>query len=57
MLRFASKVLYLFVVETANTGICVAMIYEPLVGQFGTRINPCLLDGRLLMRMGSPSRY
>lgn len=29
-------VLYLFVVETVNTGMCVAMIYEPLVGQFGT---------------------
>ncbi|KAJ6614650.1 hypothetical protein B0H10DRAFT_2044111 [Mycena sp. CBHHK59/15] len=29
-------VLYLFIVETVNTGICVAMIYEPLIGQFGT---------------------
>ncbi|KAJ7318235.1 hypothetical protein DFH08DRAFT_893034 [Mycena albidolilacea] len=29
-------VLYLFVVESVNTGMCVAMIYEPLVGQFGT---------------------
>ncbi|KAJ7898979.1 hypothetical protein B0H13DRAFT_1884081 [Mycena leptocephala] len=27
-------VLYLFIVETLNTGICVATIYEPLVGQF-----------------------
>ncbi|KIK58353.1 hypothetical protein GYMLUDRAFT_45270, partial [Collybiopsis luxurians FD-317 M1] len=29
-------VLYLFIVETVNTGICVAMVYEPLIGQFGT---------------------
>ncbi|KAF8202651.1 hypothetical protein K438DRAFT_582643 [Mycena galopus ATCC 62051] len=29
-------VLYLFVVETANTMLCAAMIYEPLVGEFGT---------------------
>ncbi|KAJ7800706.1 hypothetical protein B0H14DRAFT_1687245 [Mycena olivaceomarginata] len=29
-------VLYLFVVESLNTGMCAAMIYEPLVGQFGT---------------------
>ncbi|KAK7042416.1 MFS domain-containing protein [Favolaschia claudopus] len=29
-------VVYLFTVETLNTGICVAMIYEPLVKQFGT---------------------
>ncbi|KIK62689.1 hypothetical protein GYMLUDRAFT_41602 [Collybiopsis luxurians FD-317 M1] len=43
-------VLYLFVVETANTGICVAMIYEPLVGQFGTdkpmTLFPVLLAGQ-----------
>ncbi|KAJ7872816.1 hypothetical protein B0H14DRAFT_2721307 [Mycena olivaceomarginata] len=29
-------VLYLFIVETASTGLSIAMIYEPLVGQFGT---------------------
>ncbi|KAJ7246105.1 hypothetical protein B0H12DRAFT_1126802 [Mycena haematopus] len=29
-------VLYLFVVETVNTGMCAATIYEPLVGEFGT---------------------
>ncbi|KIK62691.1 hypothetical protein GYMLUDRAFT_41607 [Collybiopsis luxurians FD-317 M1] len=29
-------VFYLFFVETVNTGISLAMIYQPLVGQFGT---------------------
>jgi len=29
-------VLYLFTAETLNTALCVAMIYEPLVGQVGT---------------------
>ncbi|KIK58352.1 hypothetical protein GYMLUDRAFT_227974 [Collybiopsis luxurians FD-317 M1] len=43
-------VLYLFFVETVNTGICVAMIYEPLIGQFGTdgpiSLFPTLLAGQ-----------
>ncbi|KAF7375409.1 MFS domain-containing protein [Mycena sanguinolenta] len=29
-------ILYLFVVETCSSGVAVAMIYEPLVQQFGT---------------------
>ncbi|KAF8188918.1 hypothetical protein K438DRAFT_1677051 [Mycena galopus ATCC 62051] len=39
-------VLYLFVVETLNTGICVAMIYQPLVGQFGTSSPTFLFPSR-----------
>ncbi|KAJ7771219.1 hypothetical protein B0H14DRAFT_3590257 [Mycena olivaceomarginata] len=35
-------VLYLFVVESVNTGMCVAMIYEPLVGQFVLPSQPIL---------------
>lgn len=30
----------MFVVESVNTGMCVAMIYEPLVGQFGKIFTP-----------------
>ncbi|KAJ7235605.1 hypothetical protein B0H12DRAFT_136175 [Mycena haematopus] len=29
-------ILYLFVVETCSTGMSIAMIYQPLIGQFGT---------------------
>ncbi|KAF7335638.1 MFS domain-containing protein [Mycena venus] len=43
-------VLYLFVAETASTGLSVAMIYEPLVAQFGTdkpmRLFPSLLPSQ-----------
>ncbi|KAJ7326489.1 hypothetical protein DFH08DRAFT_816798 [Mycena albidolilacea] len=35
-------VLYLFIVESLNTGICVAMIYEPLVQQFVLPSQPFL---------------
>jgi len=30
------KVLYLFIVETANTGIDMAMMYQPLILEYGT---------------------
>ncbi|KAJ7666806.1 hypothetical protein DFH06DRAFT_1384228 [Mycena polygramma] len=33
-------ILYIFIAETANTGVSVAMIYEPLVGQFGQLAGP-----------------
>jgi len=43
-------VLYLFVAETASTGLSVAMIYEPLIAQFGTdkpmRLFPSLLPSQ-----------
>ncbi|KAJ7672620.1 hypothetical protein DFH06DRAFT_1468024 [Mycena polygramma] len=29
-------VVYLFVVESLNTGLSIALVYQPLVGQFGT---------------------
>ncbi|KAF8208249.1 hypothetical protein K438DRAFT_1961751 [Mycena galopus ATCC 62051] len=45
-----SFVLYLFLVETLNTGICVANVQEPLVGQFGTdlpiQVFPSLLPSQ-----------
>ncbi|KAJ7788103.1 hypothetical protein B0H14DRAFT_269719 [Mycena olivaceomarginata] len=40
-------VLYLFIVESLNTGICVAMIYEPLVQQFGTDLPTSLFPSLL----------
>ncbi|KAJ7510777.1 hypothetical protein B0H11DRAFT_2215520 [Mycena galericulata] len=44
---YKKLVLYLFLVETVGTGICVVMIYEPLVGQFGTT-SPMLLFPTLM---------
>ncbi|KAF7343446.1 MFS domain-containing protein [Mycena venus] len=40
-------VLYLFTVETLNTALCVAMIYEPLVKQFGTDLPTSLFPSLL----------
>ncbi|KAJ6471162.1 hypothetical protein C8R47DRAFT_1148044 [Mycena vitilis] len=40
-------VLYIFVVETVNTGMCVAMIYSPLIGQFGTPLPVTLFPALL----------
>jgi hypothetical protein len=34
-----TKVLYLFVVETANTGIDMAMMYQPLILEYGASQN------------------
>ncbi|KAF8180542.1 hypothetical protein K438DRAFT_2021377 [Mycena galopus ATCC 62051] len=46
-------VFYLFVAETVNTAISVAMIYQPLITQFGTSkpmfLFPSLLPGQPIM--------
>ncbi|KAF5378237.1 hypothetical protein D9757_009155 [Collybiopsis confluens] len=50
-------VLYLFIVETINTGISIAMVYQPLIGQFGalspTELNFYIVDPRSSRRSGT----
>ncbi|KAK7028530.1 MFS domain-containing protein [Favolaschia claudopus] len=46
-------ILYIFIAETANTTVSIAMIYEPLISQFGTIkpmfLFPSLLPGQPIM--------
>ncbi|KAJ7748868.1 hypothetical protein B0H14DRAFT_3167043 [Mycena olivaceomarginata] len=46
-------ILYIFIAETVNTAVSVAMIYQPLISQFGTIkpmfLFPSLLPGRPIM--------
>ncbi|KAK7052465.1 MFS domain-containing protein [Favolaschia claudopus] len=48
-------VLYLFVVETVNTAMCMGIVYEPLVGQFGTdkpmSVFPSLLPAQPILEV------
>ncbi|KAJ7496665.1 hypothetical protein FB451DRAFT_1162799 [Mycena latifolia] len=53
LLSGVQEVFYLFFVETVNTGMCVAMIYEPLIAQFVLAGQPFMEVGKTFNRLVS----